>query len=170
MNKKVATALVILVVIAAIFAYLNAGDREDRIISQQEAVLILNYQGEEQARVDFDQIQELEEHEFEATLRSSEDEDRDDTYVGVRLHDLLQKFDLPVEEMNQVVTRAVDGYTVALSPEEVLEEDNVYIVYMHNGDYLSPRDEGGSGPYRLVIREDQFAQRWNRYLMEIDVR
>ena len=44
MNRKVLTSIIILVIIVGVFAYLNAGDVEDRALSQKEAILFLNYQ------------------------------------------------------------------------------------------------------------------------------
>lgn len=64
---------------------------------------------------------------------------------------------------------AADGYTVALTGDEVRMEDNVYIVYEQAGKDLGIREDGGTGPYRLIIRKDEFAQRWNKYLMEIEL-
>lgn len=169
MNKKVLTSIIVLIVIVGVFAYLNAGNVEDRALSQKEAVIFLNYQGEEVAEIDFDSIQELEEHQFQETLRSSDSPDQENTYTGVLLKDILAKYDIPEDDFSQVVTKAADGYTVALGQDEVLEDDNIYVVYMINGEYLAPKSEGGSGPYQIVIRNDQFGQRWNKFLMELNV-
>ncbi|OWZ83835.1 molybdopterin-dependent oxidoreductase [Natranaerobius trueperi] len=169
MNKKVLTAVAVLVLIVAVTAYLNAGESEERARSQEEATIFINHEGEQVAEVEFDNILDLEQQEFEETLRSSDSPDRDNMYTGVALKDLLADRDISLDEIEQVVTRAVDGYTVALSAEEVLEEDNVYIVYKVNDKPLPPKEEGGSGPYQIVIRNDDFGQRWNKFLMELDV-
>lgn len=169
MNRTVLISLGVLVVAVCVFAYLNAADSEDRLRNQREAQIFV-VAGGDRTPVDFDAILKLEEYSFEATLRSSDGTVRDHTYGGVRMRDLLDHSGVDLAGAEQVITHAVDGYTVALSADEVLQEDNVYVVYMIDGEPMAPREDGGSGPYQLVIREDEFGQRWNKYLMEIEVR
>lgn len=169
MNKKVIAAVIVLVVVVAVFAYLNSRDVEDRLLSQREAKIFI-VAGETRETVDFETILELEEHSFAATLRSSDGGVREHTYAGVRMKDLLAHYGFDVSGAEQVLTRAADGYTVALTPDEVMDDDNVYIVYMVDGEPMASREEGGSGPYQVVIRKDEFGQRWNKYLMEIEIR
>ncbi len=42
-----------------------------------------------------------------------------------------------------MIVRATDGYTIALSPKEVKDEDNVYLAYKLNGKLLKRKEEGG---------------------------
>ena len=168
MNKVVLISLGVLIIIVGVFAYLNAQDAEDRHLNQREAKMFL-VADEVRIETDFATILELEEHRFTATLRSSDGTSRDHTYTGVLMKDLLEHYGLPLEGAEQVVTTAADGYAIALAMEEVLQDDNVYIVYEIDGDPMAPREDGGSGPYQLVIREDPFGQRWNKHLMEIKI-
>ena len=69
-----------------------------------------------------------------------------------------------------VIVRAIDGYTVALSIEEVLDEENVYLAYAIDGKPLRSKSQGGSGPYQLIVRKDQFSQRWCKFVVEIEIR
>lgn len=169
MNEKVIAAVSVLVIVVALFAYLNSRDAEDRLLSQREARIFI-VSAETRETVDFETVLELEEHQFTATLRSSDGGVRDHTYTGVRLRDLLEHHGLDVGGAEQVITRAADGYAVALTRDEVMDDDNVYIVYMIDGQPMASREEGGSGPYQVIIRKDEFAQRWNKYLMEIEIR
>ncbi|WP_353892856.1 molybdopterin-dependent oxidoreductase [Proteinivorax hydrogeniformans] len=169
MNKKILITLGILLGVIVVFAYLNLNDREERVLSQEEAKIFINFEDERVATVNFDDMLELAQHEFEVTLRSSSSPNKDNTYKGILMKDLLSKYDINLDDINQVITRAADGYTVALTQSEILDKDNVYIVYKENGEYLAPREDGGSGPYQVVIKQDQFGQRWNKFLMELDV-
>lgn len=170
MNKKIMIIVLILILGVGILGYLNSVDSEDRLKNQRESVIFLQQDGEELTEVNFENIQELEQYEFEAVLRSSDSPDREVTYEGILLQDLFNENGIFLTDLEQVVTRAVDGYTVALSQDEVQVEDNVYLVYKADGEPLTPLEEGGSGPYQLVIREDDFGQRWNKGIMEIDIR
>lgn len=166
--KKVIIVLVILVVIVAVTAMLNREGLGEKVASQANALLYVKADGAE-TEVDFATIQELPEKEFAAVLKRSGKPPVDVTYTGVQLHDILEKLQVQTEDKTQVITKAVDGYTVALSMAEVLEDDNVYIVYQRDGEDLGTKEDGGSGPYQVVIRQDQFGQRWNKYLMEIEL-
>ncbi len=169
MNKTLAVVVLALVLVVGVFAYLNWAEGGDRLQSQREATLFIVSGGERTHTVDFSDIEDLEQREFTATLRSSGSSPRDLTYTGVQLRHLLEHLDLDMGGIDQIVTRAADGYTVALGADEVSREDNVYIVYMIDGEPLAPKEAGGSGPYQLVIREDEFGQRWNKFLMEIEL-
>ncbi|NLZ39280.1 MAG: molybdopterin-dependent oxidoreductase [Firmicutes bacterium] len=166
--KKVVIVLVVLLIIVAVTAFLNRESLKDKAASQEKAILYIKADGKEM-EVDFATIKELPEKEFPAVLKSSGKPPVDTSYTGVQLKDLLAKLEIKTADKKQVITKAVDGYTVALSMEEVLLDDNVYIVYKRDGKDLGTREEGGSGPYQIVIRGDQFGQRWNKYLMEIEL-
>ncbi|NLM51584.1 MAG: molybdopterin-dependent oxidoreductase [Firmicutes bacterium] len=166
--KKVIVILVILAVIVGVFAYLNKEGVRDKALSQQNAILIIVADGKEY-EVTFAEILALEAVEFPAVLRSSGKPPVDTTYTGVELKDILAQKGITTEGKTQVITKAVDGYTVALSLEEVLADDNVYVVYKRDGKDLGAREEGGSGPYQIVIRQDEFGQRWTKFLMEIEL-
>lgn len=168
--KKIGLIIAGLAIVVAVTAYMNAGDREDRLAAQREAVIFLKAAGEEVATITFDAIESLESHVFTATLKSTERGPSEHTYTGVELRGLLQAADLDPDDWEQVVARAADGYTVALGMEEVLTPGNVYVVYLRDDEPLQTREDGGSGPYQVVIREDTFGQRWVKYLMEIDLR
>ena len=166
--RKVWIVVAVLLVVVAVTAVLNRERLKEKIAGQENAILYLAADGTEY-EISFAIILELEEKEFPAVLRSSGKPQVDTSYTGVQLKDLLAKAGINTEGKSQVVTKAADGYTVALTMEEVLQEDDVYICYKRDGKPLGTREEGGSGPYQLVIRKDEFGQRWNKYLLEIEV-
>jgi hypothetical protein len=166
--KRVIIAVSVLLLIVVVFAFINKKGLEDKISSQKNAILYIK-SGQTELKADFDTIKELEETEFAAVSKSSGKPPVDVTYIGVQLKDLLEKMEISTAGKTQVITKAVDGYTVALSIEEVLDDENVYIVYKRDGKDLGTREEGGSGPYQIVIRKDEFSQRWTKYLMEIEL-
>jgi len=168
-NKTVIITILVLIIAVGVFAYLNAADSEDRLRSQREAEIYIEVGDERMQEVDFDTIMDLQQHEFTETLQSSDSPASDHDYRGILMKDLLEKYDLLTEDIEQIITRAADGYTVALGIGEVMADDNVYIVYEKDGKPLAPKEEGGSGPYMVVIREDEFGQRWNKFLMELQL-
>jgi hypothetical protein len=167
--KKVIIILLLLVVIVGVTAVLNRTGIEEKVASQRDAILYI-VSNDFEAQVDFGTIMELQEVEFPAVLKKSGQPAVDTSYTGVQLNDVFRKIGVNTEEKTQVITKAVDGYVVALSMKEVLEDDNVYIVYRRDGKDLGRKEDGGSGPYQIVIRKDPFGQRWNKFLMEIELK
>lgn len=170
MKKTVTGILVILVVIISVTAYLNRASIADKKELQEEAILIIKENGTEIKQVDFNFINELEEVTFNKELDTSDSTPVDQRFTGVLLHDILSEAGVSLEEKGQVTVKAIDGYMAALSIDEVLSPDNVYLVYKNNGEFLKGKSEGGTGPYRIVIREDQFGQRWCKFVTEVDVK
>lgn len=170
MNRTVLWVIAVLGVLVMGLAYFNIQGGAKRWSSQQDATLFIIANGEEVATVTFDDVRSLEQHRFGATLRSSDAQEQQHTYQGILLSDLLMEHDLNVRAEDQVIVRAADGYTVTVTGEDVLQEDNVYLVYEKNGERMRSREAGGSGPYQLIVRKDDFGQRWNKHVMEIEMK
>ncbi len=86
------------------------------------------------------------------------------------LINILKKLEIDTENKKQLIVRGIDGYTVAFSIDEVVDEDNIYLAYKMEGKLLKSKEEGGSGPYQLIVRKDQFSQRWCKFVVEMEVR
>lgn len=170
MMKRIIIILLILAAVVGVTAYLNKGAEEDLLTAQRESIIFISEEGERIAEVSYSDLEQLEEAEFSATLRSSSQPAREVSYTGVTLRDILAAAGTDPVEYEGVNAAAVDGYTVALDIDEVLMEDNVFVVYLRDGEPLETRDQGGDGPYQLIVREDTYGQRWVKYLMEIDLR
>lgn len=167
-TKIIIAVIVVLTAVVGVTAWLNLGGQEERRRSQEGAILFLK-QGDQAIEIGFEDIRALPEKEFDAVLRGSGRLPVDTRFTGVELKRIIEAAGLELAAIQQVVTRSADGYTVALTGAEVRMDDNVYIVYEQDGKDLGAREDGGTGPYRLLIRQDEFAQRWNKYLMEIEL-
>ncbi len=170
MNKTVIISLTLLVIVVGITAFFNRADIADKQELQENAVIVLTKDGTEIKRYNLNEIQKMGEHTFNKELDTSETEPEDQTFTGVQLKGVLSNAGLEITENQQVIVKAIDGYTVALTRREVLAEDNVYLVYKNDGKYLKGKGEGGTGPYRIVIKEDQFGQRWCKFVTEVGVK
>ena len=65
---------------------------------------------------------------------------------------------------------AVDGYSIAYPVEDILSEKNAYLSYASSGELLKKREEGGRGPYQVIILSDKFSNRRCKHAVEMDVR
>ena len=87
---------------------------------------------------------------------------------GVSLKKLLEAHGVPFSRENSVVVIGEDGYHARYLGKEV-DDESIYIVISAQGEPLGTRRSGGMGPFMTVVRREQFAQRWCKYLIEIRV-
>lgn len=161
--------LVILIVIVGITAYLNRDYVKDKEVLVENHSFVIKDGEKETAIIDLVAIEALEPVEFKANLKSSGKDPVEYTYKGVALKTVLDSVEQSLASKKQVIIRSIDGYTVALGLEEVLEDDNVYVVYEREGEPLGKKEEGGSGPYQIVLRKDPFSQRWAKFVVEVEL-
>ena len=112
----------------------------------------------------------IREENFNATLDTSSTDPKEFEYTGVLLREIIKKVDINLENKELAAVTGADGYTVAVSIDKIMEEDNVYLSYKRQGHPLGTRDDGGSGPYQLIIRKDKFSQNWCKYAVKVDIR
>ncbi|AKL94370.1 oxidoreductase [Clostridium aceticum] len=169
MKKIIPIVIAVLIIVVGISAYLNRGYVKDKQTMVENASISLKEKGEEVSIVDLAWIEDLQPIEFEANLKSSGKDPVEHIYKGVPLSKVLMSKNLSIEDKEQVIVRSIDGYTVALGIEEVMQEDNVYIAYERDGEALGKKEEGGSGPYQIIIRKDPFSQRWTKFVVEVEL-
>ena len=152
-----------------VFAFMNREIVKGTGAACENAEVILKGDGLE-IKLTFDEITQLGEKEFTAIFDSSDSDPEEHSYIGIPLINIIEGAGMTLENIEQVIVRAIDGYTVALSPNEVMDEDNVYLAYKLDGKFLKRKEEGGSGPYQIIIRKDEFSQRWCKFVVEIELK
>lgn len=165
----IAIVLLILVVVVGITAYLNRAEIKDKEVMIENHSFVIMADGKEIDIVDLGWLADLSSEEFKANLKSSGKDPEEHTYKGVMLKEILASKGQSLQDKSQVIIRSVDGYTVALSSEEVAEDENVYIVYEVDGKPLGTKEDGSNGPYQIVIRKDSFGQRWAKFVVEVEL-
>jgi len=88
-------------------------------------------------------------------------------YTGVLLSTLLQRAGVSANATS-VYVQASDGYGTTISMQEALSQKTI-IAYEKDGASLTALKSGGEGPLRLIIGNDQYAQRWVRGVVSIQV-
>ena len=172
-NKKLLIIIIAIVVVLAIAlgvtAYLNMGNLGEKKALQENAIIVIKSGDKKLAEVNMDYIIGLGEKEFKANLKKSGKPPVEHSYTGVPMKNLFTKLKIDTANATTVVLKAIDGYTSALTLDEVMEDDNVYIVYKMDGKSLENSENGGDGPYMALIRTDSYSQRWCKLLTEIDL-
>ncbi|MGI5859223.1 MAG: molybdopterin-dependent oxidoreductase [Tepidanaerobacteraceae bacterium] len=83
------------------------------------------------------------------------------------LSEVFKKIDPEIcSSYNKVITIGVDNYTSFIRMDEVMEKNNVYLVYEDNGKPLKTK-MGKEGSMRVIILDDVFGQRFTNFLVEM---
>ena len=88
-------------------------------------------------------------------------------FTGVPLAAIFDYFEVDCSNAGAVIFASLDGFTTAISIDEALDRANSFIVFEENGAPLGERENGGIGPYMVVMALDRFQNRWARYLVEV---
>jgi DMSO/TMAO reductase YedYZ molybdopterin-dependent catalytic subunit len=88
-------------------------------------------------------------------------------YTGVTLKELLSHVQASANATSLYI-QAQDGYGTSISIQDA-QNQNTIIAYQKDGAPLTALKDGGEGPLRLIISSDQYAQRWVRGVVAIEV-
>ena len=170
-NKRTLILVIIIVALAAgvgLFAVLNAGDIDAKQASQDNAIVTV-IEGDVSKTFDLVYLEAFEKVTFSTMMDTSKTGPEEIEFGGVPLAVVLDDLGFSLDNAEQVVFTAADGYASVVSAEEAADSENAYLVYERNGEPSGTKQQGGSGPIEAVIRKDQFSQRWCKFLMEIEI-
>jgi len=168
-TKLIITVITLLVVVIGITAFLNRDNVKEKTTLNNDAIFIAKYKGETIKQYTMEEIRALGEESFTAIKDTSSSEPVEHTYLGVPLIKVFEDAGVEVSADDVIVNLAADGYAVALEAEKVLDAGNVFITYMIDDQPIGTREEGGSGPYQIIVSKDQFSQYWCKYALSTDV-
>ncbi len=119
--------------------------------------------------IELNQIQNQPQLTLQVTLSSSSKPTENGvfTYTGVPLKDLLAQANIAANA-SSVYIQAVDGYGISISIQDATKS-NTILAYKKDNQLLTSLRDGGEGPIRLIIGDDEFAQRWIRGVSLIEV-
>ena len=108
--------------------------------------------------------------EVEKEIVSSSFDNDEGVFRGVPLRVLLEDAGQDLSDAVQVVIRSEDGFVSVCPAEEVISSDSALLVYAKNGEGLGGLDDGGSGPFRVLMTDDEFGNRSAKYVCALEVR
>ncbi len=169
-SKKSAIIICVIVVIlgaaVAIFASLNAGDVAYKKELEMSAIYEIK-QGDTIAQVTMDDMLALSPVTVDAVLDTSTTDPTDVQFSGVELKKVLESKGIDFSGADSVEVRSLDGYTSAITADEIMMDDNVYICIAQGEESLKTKSEGGMGPYLMIIKSSSYSQRWCKFVQEI---
>ena len=169
-SRFILTVVCVLLALTAVLALLNRGDAALKRALQENRQFILKAGGETAAVVGLQDILDIGTEKFTTRLSTSVTSPRDAEFEGVELRAVYAWMGVDISEAALFDVRGLDGYFSPLKAEEVMAEGKVYICIGMDGELLTEKSAGGWGPFLLVIRGSVFAQRWCKYVEEIDAR
>lgn len=172
MKRSTLTILIcvaVLVTAVAVLAALNSKDAAKKQELEMNAQFYIKYAGKEQL-VSMQDMLDIEPVEFTTMMDTSTTDPTQVTFTGVEIKKLCSHFGIDTSAATVYEVTALDGYSSALTQDEVQTDDNVYICILKNGEVLKTKSEGGSGPYMMIIKSSQFSNRWCKFVQEINIR
>ncbi|MDO4581905.1 MAG: molybdopterin-dependent oxidoreductase [Bacillota bacterium] len=165
-NRLIIAVLLLLIIAVAILALLNRP--EGQLISGQ---LDIMQDGELLTSYSVAELQSLPASQFEKDILSANFADESGLWSGVALATLLDDAAPGWQDSgcSMIAARAEDGYVIAFDISEALADGNIYICWLLNGEPLGTMDDGGSGPLRVIVREDEFGTRCARWLCRLEL-
>jgi DMSO/TMAO reductase YedYZ molybdopterin-dependent catalytic subunit len=168
-NKLVYLILMLLLVAVGVLAFFNRGDVELRRALAENREFQIRINGGHAATVGLQTLLDLDPQEFTTPFATSITASRSATMRGVELRVLLESLEIDTANASHFVVSALDGHYSPLTHFEVKQEELIYICFAMDGEMLKPQNEGGFGPFLMVIRGTRFAQRWCKYVEAVDI-
>ena len=149
-------------VMAALVAVLLIPAAPRELLSQDAGFTVTA--GNQTHRVTMDAFVNLGLRDFQATTRG---ETR--TYTGTPIAEILRHLGINPGSVVNLTFIAADGATLTIPAGEVLNPGQGYLTIAEEGEQYTSWEEGGLGPFRLVLAQDQFPQRWIRNVVTINI-
>lgn len=158
--------IAVLSALTVVLALLNAdGAAKKREMQNNATFLIIT--GDKTVTVTMEDIISLDPAEVEAVHKNNGKAAEPRVYTGVPLAGIFAVKAVDTNGYEAVSFTAADGYASAVSMAEALDTQNCHIVIAEAGEPLGRREDGGSGPYMMIMAKDAFSQRWCKYLTEV---
>ncbi len=160
-NKMIAVIIICLIIVVGIFLYLNS--LEERL---DEGEIRIKAGNNVLGIVTLEDVKQLPAVKKKLAINST---------LGITKHqftctplsEVFNKIEPNiVNDYKKIITIGVDNYTSSIKMDEVLEKNNVFLVYEDNGKPLKSKT-GKEGTMRVVILNDIFGQRFTNFLVEM---
>lgn len=168
-NNKAALIIISLLAVAFIVALSLGRDSTNKRMDLLAEAIIELVTNEESMEIDLSDIEEVGAENFIGIFDSSTTDKSEHEYTGIEIRDLLGYKSIDLEDKKAVIVHGADGFSVAYSMDEIVNENNIYLVYMEDGTYLGGRESDGRGPYETIILSDTFSNRRCKWVVKIEV-
>lgn len=166
-TKIVIIIIAVLVVLVGVLAALNAKAVEEKKAMQNAQEFTISIASKTYT-VDMAMLQSIGVQDINTKLKSSGKAAVAKVYQGVPFKAIIDKLGADSEGVQSFVFTAADGYASAVTKDEAMDEKNCFIAISEGGKPLGNKENGGSGPFLMVLVKEQFSQRWCKFLLEVN--
>jgi len=161
-NIIIISTIFILTVAVVILAVINNSQDKQKLERQDNAEFVIKANGQEYT-VTMDIINDIGVRNFTADKKTVAV-----NYQGVPLKLICDALGIDISNAKNCIASAADGYYTSVPISKINDKDNAWVAAGQDNEPLPRREDGGDGPYMLVISKDTFSQYWCKYLIEIE--
>ncbi len=103
---------------------------------------------------------------FDTQMRRKNGDVFDKNYSGIPLSVILKEMDVEITDGLKLSVVCADQYEIKLTADEILTENNIWLITQENGEKLAETD----GPFMLVINNDEFSTRWAKTVVQVKIK
>ena len=167
-TKIVIIVAAALILAAGVLALLNRGSILQKQAMQEEGTFLVSAGGQTYV-VAMDDLLALSPRGVQANAKSSTTDYTKKQFTGVPLAAVLRHLDVDCSAAEKVIFTAADGFTSVISLADALDEESCFIIFEEDGKPLGTKASGGTGPFRMILTKDPYANRWCKFLLEITI-
>ncbi|MCG9967281.1 molybdopterin-dependent oxidoreductase [Pelotomaculum terephthalicicum JT] len=162
-KKRLVLGIIFLLLVIAVFSFLNhdkTGLKEGKLVIKAGDTILGSFT--------IADLRKLSAVEKKMTIHSAQG-NTDNYFTCTPLLAVLNSIDPALaQNYKRIVVKGIDGYTSGLDMSEVLQPDNVYVVYADYGKPLKTK-AGEDGSLRIIICNDEFGQRSVKWLVSMEL-
>ena len=158
MSKRLIVGIVLLLVVTGIVAAVHLANQDDI-----HCMVIL--QADQEIAVSFE---DLNKGAFSGELIDGKGDVTFHEYTGILLRELLAGKGIDLAQVTGVTVTSADQYSVALTGEEILQADKVYVAITADGEKIEGIDQGSDG-VQIIVFGDPNSRRCVRFAQRITI-
>ena len=160
-NKKVFA--IIFFAVAVVLIILNRHSTQVQIDMAGKMQLSFTVKGTE--KVYYYDENHAEFKSFDTQMKRKNGDVFDKNYSGIPMIAILDDMSVAVNDKLTVSAVCADQYEIQLTADEIMAENNVWLITQESGEKLADTD----GPFMLVINNDEFSTRWAKNVVRVKI-
>ena len=170
MNKKVliGTACVFFIMLIVLGVWNVQTSQQNKMLGESAKIAVFN-DGASVAEISLENLKQAGNIVFTANITKKVGDPVPHDFIGAEMSAVLENAGIHLSGKEKVLLTSVDNYSVEITAAEILDKNNVYIVYKMDAAPLAGTDQNGFGPYMVIIRKDTASTRWSKFLTIIEV-
>ena len=169
MKKKALFVLCLILLIT----FLCCACEEDYSLPEgrdEDGTVRIIFEEDELGSVSIDEILKLSSKTKSVTYSSTTEGKVSGEFTGTLLSDIIKLVDKAIlEEYDGIIAHGSDGYFATITMDEARQLNNVYIMYLKDGEPLPTYKGTAERSMRMIVTNDQFGIRFTNYLVDIEL-